>query len=877
MVASRGSSPVLHEREEAQEAALRKRTRLDLAASDDDTPEVLDPNSRFVPDSEDVNYLMTKYEILLEFMRVDITKVSPNTEMSTKYDKGLPSTSWFRPDLPTCGKGKNAHSRPLTKLEEILIDKFYDRMADDAVSQLRFSKAASTIKNCIPLMLSYVRFCGLMQYTDFDVEGTRIMKFFEWYLDPNFYSTHKNITSSSIQSSTISALEFLYRIQMFPNETSEDVFPGKDKLQDFFKNRQLRRKTLGGYAYADKTKTTDADGDRLSIKELVKIYETCWLDTAKNNSEDEIRLNFMTLVDIKLGFSHLLRGDKKRGLNWSDIFTMFRDCNYGELPLFVTTNFGSNPNSKIQTGVAVASARHKNVFLCPFTIFGFWFYYEFGQNDYCPFDFDKNSAWYDIKVMTNKNKRGTSAQLSANIEGSLTTRALAKVGRTCWKKVTHLGRLVGAMIAGDFDVSENAIRRQGKWTERDTMLDVYMSKFPLEFIHFNAGFQEKERYYITRAGVTPPIELQKQLFPYIEEEEMKINALNANLPAGESKNLTVPRFLAFLKYLRITMLQDLVIMNESCETYFADCDLTKHPLYEGFRVELLDHVQKANSKVNLSAVIQNQCPEMFYEMGAIKTSIFNLSEQFEDLSDGLTAAVRERGASIDMLNERVDSLYGSMESLHGRVESLYGRVESLFYFMETLFPNHRPILPIHQPVIRLPKMHQPNVRQGNAHVAHELMAESEGIIAQSKSSLLNFDFTNYEFKPVVTFVGLYRQWYLDKPSVTMAKASTTWKVHRNPGAKTSYYRKKRGVRYVDEHADAFLQNLNDHDRSQLSTPESIRLAFCRFLDDYILKNSDLTYPRFINSLEKAYRNADELDKVNSLVFNYMEMIGTKKI
>ena len=60
-------------------------------------------------------------------------------------------------------------------------------------------------------------------------------------------------------------------------------------------------------------------------------------------------------------------------------------------------------------------------------------------------------------------------------------------------------------------------RRLGHWSDGGSMVRNYESILPREAMHNIAGFQKSEAYYLPRATLEPSEELQKLVFPELNE------------------------------------------------------------------------------------------------------------------------------------------------------------------------------------------------------------------------------------------------------------------------------------------------------------------------------------------------------------------------
>jgi integrase len=82
---------------------------------------------------------------------------------------------------------------------------------------------------------------------------------------------------------------------------------------------------------------------------------------------------------------------------------------------------------------------------------------------------------------------------------------------------THSGRHSGAKEAVRLKVAEEDIRTGGRWVHgTGKMHQVYLDKQPITFALAMAGFSVKP-FHLRRNEVAPSLELQRLIFPFIEE------------------------------------------------------------------------------------------------------------------------------------------------------------------------------------------------------------------------------------------------------------------------------------------------------------------------------------------------------------------------
>ncbi|KAK9342376.1 hypothetical protein V1522DRAFT_416355 [Lipomyces starkeyi] len=107
-------------------------------------------------------------------------------------------------------------------------------------------------------------------------------------------------------------------------------------------------------------------------------------------------------------------------------------------------------------------------------------------------------------------------------------------------KKTQAGRKAGAQMAEIPGVGESEIRRAGRWN-RDEMTSCYLTSLLFKCIKVMSALSPKGDFYIA-PQITPPLELQKKLFPavdywlsrYYGQTEIDVAIEH---PAAESQNL----------------------------------------------------------------------------------------------------------------------------------------------------------------------------------------------------------------------------------------------------------------------------------------------------------------------------------------------------
>jgi centromere DNA-binding complex CBF3 subunit-like protein len=97
------------------------------------------------------------------------------------------------------------------------------------------------------------------------------------------------------------------------------------------------------------------------------------------------------------------------------------------------------------------------------------------------------------------------------------------------------------------------------------MSNAYLSSLPIKFLRKMAGFSVAGgEYYLGRATVDPPLQLQVMIFPWVEKWELRFRgvARKQNWAQGglDKQDIAGDNFIQLLKYLRVVILQDLAIL-----------------------------------------------------------------------------------------------------------------------------------------------------------------------------------------------------------------------------------------------------------------------------------------------------------------------------
>jgi hypothetical protein len=247
--------------------------------------------------------------------------------------------------------------------------------------------------------------------------------------------------------------------------------------------------------------------------------------------------------------------------------------------------------------------RHINPSMCSIGAQGFYLMYRFEQsNEMHPIpDFCNNESWYGIKILTDANTKDPTKGITDTTYYSAVNQALNSLGIHS-NHFVHIGRVLGSCASEiDEDDSED-LRRLGNWDPK--MQEArYSTKLPMKIIRSRAGFQKANGlHYNPRVSLIPSENLQKQIFPWLDEAKEKFysNPLHKERP-------TAHHFLDFMSKLRIIILQDAAAMIAEISERAA------HPIFmfavfntnefDNFFQDMKKHLLESVSPINTSLEI----------------------------------------------------------------------------------------------------------------------------------------------------------------------------------------------------------------------------------------------------------------------------------
>lgn len=279
--------------------------------------------------------------------------------------------------------------------------------------------------------------------------------------------------------------------------------------------------------------------------------------------------------------------------------------------------------------------------------------------------------------------------IDARTQIATTTKALLSCGIAS-TKITHGGRHAGTSEAYHLGLDFDHIRHLGRWV-MGQMENFYAPKNPTVGAFYMAHFNKRdEPYQIERDLVTPDLELQRLIFPWIEDvmdeadgkpwvevcaDEMRgINPTEATLKDVFWKPLALDKLskttasltssalidrIAFLKLLvrmRRVILQDAVMMltytdptGETLNNRLLSSDELKHifsgPLFRKFQADLLAVIALHQEQVKIvNGSVQLTTQRVVSALNTLGTVVMNSTAQMQTqlhLNQDLAAETRE--------------------------------------------------------------------------------------------------------------------------------------------------------------------------------------------------------------------------------------------
>jgi hypothetical protein len=216
-------------------------------------------------------------------------------------------------------------------------------------------------------------------------------------------------------------------------------------------------------------------------------------------------------------------------------------------------------------------------------------------------DLCSRSAWYDIRLLkaTGAGAGAGADGLAYNSQREWVVRAFGYAGVVSQKK-THVGRSSGAKTAELRGVSEEQIRRAGRWNQ-EQMVGCYLNSLPRKFMRSMAGHPlQPGCFEIDRAAVTPPDELLQLIWPKLNSIQDRLS-----LQQGHASDLAAAGLVNLLLYLREVVLQDSVYLRDRYpDSHVWDHPVFRHVAYDAFAQRVRAHMNDGRPPSQLALLRQ---------------------------------------------------------------------------------------------------------------------------------------------------------------------------------------------------------------------------------------------------------------------------------
>ena len=363
--------------------------------------------------------------------------------------------------------------------------------------------------------------------------------------------------------------------------------------------------------------------------------------------------NLRARVDLLFGHYYLLRGENRRKLELADLSLL--DYPREEGPTLcgcLVSLLQDGKMNKTAKKEFMGSLRHKDPLLCTQGALAqllFWRWHIVGEPS--P-SFRRRQDWYKIKVLVGQDRQ---EELSYSTQLQDIWRVFGAVGLTTAKK-THLPRRVGAQEAETYGTSLAQISQAGRWNQ-SVLCQAYLTHLPRQFMRIVAGFSGTQGdFFLPRAVYEPPVTLQRQLWPWIEEWEPRFEARSRRRRWAQGgldeDDLAGDGFLKLMRRLRIVLLQDLAVL----QPRFPSLPFFNHAPFhgrewEGFASTVQARVEDTTEPPSL--LLQRALPEIYGVMDSTRKAILHSSYQ---LVGQLSGQLGELAGQVGQLTGQLDAL-----------------------------------------------------------------------------------------------------------------------------------------------------------------------------------------------------------------------------
>jgi hypothetical protein len=173
-------------------------------------------------------------------------------------------------------------------------------------------------------------------------------------------------------------------------------------------------------------------------------------------------------------------------------------------------------------------------------------------------DFTSNSKWFDSKLLV--DLQPTNHGGAADFTKALNYSSYTKWQKRLFKRLgihsnhwLHFGRVMGPLALQLEELEDLITKAMGNW-DPSVFDSRYSCKIPMKGLRVAAGFPQEQGHYVASRFVTkPPEELEKSIFPCLEQKEEQIQHAET---LDRKYRCTAWAFVQLLKELRTVILQD---------------------------------------------------------------------------------------------------------------------------------------------------------------------------------------------------------------------------------------------------------------------------------------------------------------------------------
>jgi hypothetical protein len=448
------------------------------------------------------------------------------------------------------------------------------------------------------------------------------------------------LLSRSTIDAYVAAVIELWRVQVAHGSHNTEN-PRGIAVRGFLEQRGRQRGRLDRENFQDRSKEGIQAG--YSPEEWLRIQDILLTGAA------HMPQNLRTRVDLLFGHYYLLRGENRRKMELADLSLL--DYPPSEGPTLCGCLVSLLQDGKLNKSARkefMGALRHKDPLFCTQGALAqllFWRWHVSGE---APPSFERRRDWYRIKVLVGQDRE---REISYPVQLQETWRIFGAAGLASSKK-THLPRRVGAQDAETHGTSLAQISQAGRWNQ-SVLCKAYLTHLPRQFMRIVAGFSGSSGdYFLARAVHEPPLVLQKQLWPWIEDWEPRFEARARRQSWAQGgldeDDLAGDGFLKLMRRLRTVLLQDLAVL----QPRYPSLPFFAHPPFYGPDWDEFALAVQSDAAVSepQSLLLQHALPELSSVLQSTREAVLHNSNRLANRLES-------------KLESRLESLQGCLNAL----------------------------------------------------------------------------------------------------------------------------------------------------------------------------------------------------------------------